>query len=679
MEYKEIVYRAVIFMIVLCAYSSNMSYGSPLSEKRIKTKDAPLGWWLLALVAFFLLPPIGLCMLLVRPCEFETVSADPIAIDPTVAQSEEATYISARRRESGVANVGSVGLALSGGGIRSACFSLGVLRWLEQSGKIREIDYISSVSGGGYAATSFLRSQEQPLASTASISRAEIARGRLLKAEGYLEAGIGRLLRTACAILISSALSLSPILSLGYSMLMMSHSTTHGEGWTSIAVFVLFLVGSSFMAWRAGAKDKSDTVLWASLAAIFGAMALLTFLKIENFLQVKVVQFILIALFVVSILWLLRVPRHKGIRQAQKYAKIILLPLGYVLLELTGLVQFDSPWIYFVALPLALMASLSPWFFSCNSLNFPFSLYADGLRKTFSGKIDEISILKEGGAAGPLHIFNCCLHSTESNDPDTRERGGCNFFITKLHCGSKETGAYSTKTWRMLGGRSPHLDVWRLAAISGAAIDGHGVRQSPLMNALLSFGNIGLGQWVINPSSKCSMRKGAPGLILNFFAALGARSGNGTWIRLSDGGHFENLGIYELVRRRCAEIIVVDAGHDPNFDFVDMARAATLCFNDFGAEIDIPCLKPGKANGGGKCVYEGVVAYADGSKAALTYIKLTVGSSHPLRLRLRSSFDKNFPHEPTRNQQVTRDFIDAYFYAGMHAAQEAIPSRNLAT
>jgi choline dehydrogenase-like flavoprotein len=44
----------------------------------------------------------------------------------------------------------TVGLALSGGGIRSATFSLGVLQSLSERGRLRDIDFVSSVSGGGF-------------------------------------------------------------------------------------------------------------------------------------------------------------------------------------------------------------------------------------------------------------------------------------------------------------------------------------------------------------------------------------------------------------------------------------------------------------------------------------------------------------------------------------------------
>ena len=42
------------------------------------------------------------------------------------------------------------GLALSGGGIRSATFNLGLLQALAQLGVLRQVNYLSTVSGGGY-------------------------------------------------------------------------------------------------------------------------------------------------------------------------------------------------------------------------------------------------------------------------------------------------------------------------------------------------------------------------------------------------------------------------------------------------------------------------------------------------------------------------------------------------
>lgn len=65
----------------------------------------------------------------------------------------ERAYLRGRRRKAGLAedeDAAPVGLALSGGGIRAATLSMGVLQSLAHSGLFRRIDYLSTVSGGGY-------------------------------------------------------------------------------------------------------------------------------------------------------------------------------------------------------------------------------------------------------------------------------------------------------------------------------------------------------------------------------------------------------------------------------------------------------------------------------------------------------------------------------------------------
>src|ERR1700753_2142839 len=44
----------------------------------------------------------------------------------------------------------TVGVALSGGGIRAAIFGLGILQALAKKGRLRHIDFLSTISGGGY-------------------------------------------------------------------------------------------------------------------------------------------------------------------------------------------------------------------------------------------------------------------------------------------------------------------------------------------------------------------------------------------------------------------------------------------------------------------------------------------------------------------------------------------------
>jgi len=56
-------------------------------------------------------------------------------------------------------------------------------------------------------------------------------------------------------------------------------------------------------------------------------------------------------------------------------------------------------------------------------------------------------------------------------------------------------------------------------------------------------------------------------------------------LNISDGGHIENLGIYELLRRNCRLIIAVDAGADPQFIFDELENLTIRARNELGLEI----------------------------------------------------------------------------------------------
>src|SRR5215475_8290643 len=68
----------------------------------------------------------------------------------------ERDYIDARREKQGFTNRAQpvAALALSGGGIRSAAFALGVMQQLAKRDYLRLFDYLSTVSGGGYIGSS---------------------------------------------------------------------------------------------------------------------------------------------------------------------------------------------------------------------------------------------------------------------------------------------------------------------------------------------------------------------------------------------------------------------------------------------------------------------------------------------------------------------------------------------
>ena len=101
--------------------------------------------------------------------------------------------------------------------------------------------------------------------------------------------------------------------------------------------------------------------------------------------------------------------------------------------------------------------------------------------------------------------------------------------------------------------------------------------------------NVRLGWWLQNPAQLRQWRHMGPrwGIMYLLSELLGMADDSSKYVYLSDGGHFENLGIYELVRRRCRFIVACDAGMDPGFEFEDLGNAIRKCQVDLGVTIDI--------------------------------------------------------------------------------------------
>ena len=59
-------------------------------------------------------------------------------------------------------------------------------------------------------------------------------------------------------------------------------------------------------------------------------------------------------------------------------------------------------------------------------------------------------------------------------------------------------------------------------------------------------------------------------------------------VYLTDGGHIENLGIYELLRRRCQLVIAVDAEADPDMNFNALVALERHALIDLGVRLDLP-------------------------------------------------------------------------------------------
>jgi hypothetical protein len=146
------------------------------------------------------------------------------------------------------------------------------------------------------------------------------------------------------------------------------------------------------------------------------------------------------------------------------------------------------------------------------------------------------------------------------------------------------------------------------------------------------------------------------------------------YVCLSDGGQFENLGIYELVRRRVKCIIACDAGADPGLKFEDLGNAIRKCESDFGARISINvdpirCDPVTKISPSHHAL--GSITYADGSTGELVYLKSSLTRKDPAEVLAYHAKHEEFPHQSTADQWFDESQFESYRNLGYSAATAA--------
>ena len=167
------------------------------------------------------------------------------------------------------------------------------------------------------------------------------------------------------------------------------------------------------------------------------------------------------------------------------------------------------------------------------------------------------------------------------------------FSVSRLHCGSWVLG------YRPSARFGDGITLGTALAISGATANpNQGYNSSPLVAFLMTLFNLRLGWWLGNPGRHGALtweRSGPAHAALPLFnEALGTTNASYAYVNLSDGGHFDNLGLYEMVLRRCRHIVVVDAGCDYAYVFEDLGNAIRKIRIDLGISIDIQTVSPKK-------------------------------------------------------------------------------------
>src|SRR5690606_6142213 len=202
-----------------------------------------------------------------------------------------------------------------------------------------------------------------------------------------------------------------------------------------------------------------------------------------------------------------------------------------------------------------------------------------------SSKLQDLAIGKKWS---PYHLINSNIILSSSRIPRYQGRLGDNFILSPWYCGSDSTGYVSTDKFNL-----GSLTLPTAVAISGAATNPHagvsgiGLTTSPISSFLMTVLGLRLGYWAANPRyHKFKFVIRANYYLTGIFNLLNfGHTEKTSFIELSDGGHFDNTGLYELIRRRLPVIILSDGTADGESKFDDLGNAIERARVDFGVDI----------------------------------------------------------------------------------------------
>ncbi len=292
----------------------------------------------------------------------------------------------------------------------------------------------------------------------------------------------------------------------------------------------------------------------------------------------------------------------------------------------------------------------------------------------------------------PFHIVNTAINLTQVNNLAWQERKAASFVLTRTYCGYQLPASGPGEAAKLGYQRTDDylkpkgwLSLGQAMTISGAAVSpNQGYHSSKAVAFLLTVFNVRLGWWMQNPAKRRAWGAPGPRFGLKYLLSevFGLADENTDFVYLSDGGHFENLGIYELVRRQCRFIIAVDAGMDSKFNFQDLGNAVRKCQVDFGVRIDIDPKASIPMPATGKSLYHcavGRIHYEEADAKAISgfllYIKPSLTGEEPVDILQYALAHPEFPHQSTADQWFDESQFEAYRKLGHHIATTVLETR----
>lgn len=662
------------------------------------------------------------------------------------------------------------GFAISGGGIRSASFGLGVMQAMVANSQLEKIDYMSTVSGGGYLGSALTWALHQdpaagttkndfPLGSRGVADTKENKRLNFIRQHASFllpdsRVGVvsfGAVILRSIFLSVFVYLSMLVILVALFRKLEFFDFNMHRWGLPDTKIFHGFFLPAAiamFVLYLAINFLYSFGTFLDSTGTLGNYRAALGWQKLSGWLWKGIIACVVIGSIPLAFkgvkTWIVEMEAGTssffgmvvGVWQYFKAQKkessggifsTIAIYLGafaliYGLLVaaygISGMKYLhDHQWVF---IAIGLTTAVVGFCVSLNQVG-PHRVYRDRLMETFlpdenaldenkwgpATKADEALMAnmcraKEDAQPNrnddepakpkcirPYHIINTNVILVDSPKVKFRGRGGDNFMISPLYCGSSATGWQNTETFqRQMSGITLATAMAASAAAlnPNAAVSGAGMTRNSIVSILLSILNLRLGYWAIKPSKETSGVFFPPNFFSPGFWNEVLRQGlteNSANVLLSDGGHFENLALYELLRRKVKFIVLSDGGADPQFNFDDLANAIEKARVDFGVKVsftDDALNRILKMDGDTVTSFEkkydiaergyavAKITYPDPTKdvdkqepsGVLVYVKLAMIRELPTDIYSYKGVNPDFPHQSTADQFFDEKQFEAY-------------------
>ncbi len=657
------------------------------------------------------------------------------------------------------------GLALSGGGIRSASFCLGVIQAIASHDKLDQFDYLSTVSGGGYLGGAlnwswlyqwnknntcnikFDQSRDKfPFGDglrhsnpDTDMDRHQAAMLRHLRQNGkYLTPGNGiDALSFLSVILRSITLGFITLLVLSSFLFHALHAipgvlqplylNTPTLFFFGLALLIFYfsdLIAYAFTAifyknsekkayqWRHTWEKWISGLLKIALIILLIGLVEIIREQLESYYHSIGGLGAVLGAYVAwksqtsgNSAFLSKIPRQYVV-----YMGLLVFATGLLIIadQLAVLVKdIENSLIIHTLLSIGIL--VSAYIIPVNRVSIH-RYYRDRLMETFMPDICDIldpdgtdnhraesanitklhECLAQTGNRMPFHIINTNIILVESSIQKFRGRCGDNFILTPLYSGSNATGWRTTRTFA-----DGKITLPTAIAISGAAansdagVAGQGMTVNPFISSIMSIFNLRLGYWAVNPNPDYQIDQSKmPNYLRPGFRGSVSRNKlneEADFIQLSDGGHFENLGLYELIRRKCKTIVCCDAEEDSQFMYESLSNLIEKSRVDFGATINITSKQLEEMKSSmdsnntihfaqrGYCI--AYINYADGSTGKLIYIKSTLTDELDADIMGYKLKHPAFPHESTIDQFFDEKQFESYRSLGAHIAETMLSDR----